>query len=181
MYRTSLLLLGGIFCEMINILGQLNEIGWYSIVIAIVLVVLLVPLAIKAWRDFWKTLQFKPESEIEAEKIKDEISELKKAVETFQENRLYDIESIERIKETLNEIKSDALEEKIERMRWKVLDFAGALRNGQITCIEQFNYVLKTCDDYEKLLEKHGRTNGQVKDSIEYIHEKYHEMLANGN
>ena len=86
-------------------------------------------------------------------------------------------DSLTTMTNVLNEMKADALDEKIERMRWRILDFASQIRNGRISHPEQFNNVLHTYDDYEKLLEKHNLTNGQVDESIKFIREKYHEML----
>lgn len=176
---------------MIDIIEQLNDIGWLQTILIIALVIVLIPLIIESWKKFKTSLKLKSVDEINDEKTEDTISHLEHEVEQYKENRIHDreqsfkiqhelIDAIDKIRETLDEIKADALEEKIERMRWKILDFASALRNNQITCVEQFDYVLKTYDDYEKLLEKHGRTNGQVEESIKYIREKYHEMLANG-
>lgn len=173
---------------MIDILKQLNDYGWFQTIVTIILVIILIPMIPEAWKKFKSGLKLKSVDEIEDEKTEDAIVHLEHEVAQYKENRIHDreqsfqiqhelVDAIDQIKKALDEIKADALEEKIERMRWKILDFASALRNKQITCVEQFDYVLKTYDDYEKLLEKNNLTNGKVEESIKYIHEQYHEML----
>ena len=176
---------------MIDALEKLNELGWFYVVLVIALVIILIPLVIESWKKFIKAIGLQSVEEVHDEKTEDAIHHLEHEVEQYKENRIHDreqsfqiqhelIDMINKITDSLNEIKSDALEEKIERMRWKILDFASQLRNNQILCSEQFNYIFKTYDDYENILKKYDLTNGQVEESIKFIREKYHEMLIHG-
>lgn len=176
---------------MVDTLEKLNEFGWFYVVLVIALVIVLIPLIVESWKKFVKAIGLQSVEEIQDEQTEKTIHHLEHEVEQYKENRIHDreqsfqiqhelIDMINKITDSLDEIKADALEEKIERMRWKILDFASQLRNGQILCSEQFNYIFKTYDDYEKLLKKYGLTNGQVEESIKFIRERYHEMLACG-
>ena len=188
---------------MINALEELNELGWFVVILTIVLVVSAVISGIKLWKDFKTSLGLKSVSELEKEQTKkeikdlqDNIKQLKNEFENYKKDKdcqynTYHDESVhireelvtsmnnymKEISKALNEIKEDALTEKIERMRWKILDFASQIRNGRVSYPEQFSNVLKTYDEYERILDENNLTNGQVDESIKFIKEKYHEML----
>lgn len=195
---------------MIDILNQLNDIGWFNVVITLALVIILIPLAIDSWKKFKLSIGLKSVNEIEEQEIQSslqkmtsELEKLSEEVKQYGNNRINDREksfkkekeiydTIERVTDainvtieemavTLNEMKQDALDEKIERIRWRILDFAGDLRNGKITDIEQFYYIFKTCDKYEDLIKANNLKNGQVTEAIKFIHEKYHELLFDNN
>ena len=188
---------------MISTLNELNELGWFFVALAVVLVISGIVSGVKLWKDFTASLGLKSVSELEKEQTKkdikilqDSVIQLKNDFESYKKDKdcqyhTYHDESVhireelvtsmndymKEISKALNEIKEDALTEKIERMRWKILDFASQIRNGRISYPEQFNNVLKTYDEYEHILDKHNLTNGQVDESIKFIKEKYHEML----
>lgn len=86
-------------------------------------------------------------------------------------------QNIEKIIQTLDLMQESALDEKIERMRWQILDFSNAIANGKRCHIEQCENVIKTYDKYEKILEENNMTNGVVEQSMEFIREKYQEVL----
>lgn len=174
---------------MVELLKELNDLGWFNVILIIALAIILIPLAIESWKKFVKSIGLKSVEEIEDEKTESTLSHLEHEVEQYKENRIHDreqsfqiqhelIDMINSVNDALNKIKSDALEDKIERMRWRILDFASQLRNRQIIGLEQFNFIFKTYDKYEKILEENGLINGQVEESIKFIREKYHEMLS---
>lgn len=184
---------------MIDALTKLNGLGWFNVILTISLVIILIPLAIDSWDKFKKTIGLKSIEEIEEERQANEIKELKKNLEDLNnrfEKYCIDHEAdcskwreksmdvrnelsctINEIVKVLNDIKKNNLDEKIERMRWKILDFASQIRNHQISHPEQFNNVLRTYDEYETVLRENNLSNGQVDESIKFIREKYHELL----
>lgn len=175
---------------MIKLLEQLNELGWFSSLLIVAIFIVLVPAVIDSWKKFKSSLGLKNVDEIEDENVKNTLSNLQNQINNLKDYHNKDMhqhsgiqeeimKAISNINKALDDIKSDALETKIDNMRWKILDFSSQLRNGQITHPEQFSNVLKTYDDYEVILKKHGLTNGQIDGSILFIREKYHEMLAN--
>lgn len=184
---------------MIEILNQLNDTGWFNVLLTLALIIILIPLAIDSWKKFKSSIGLKSVEELENENKKKEIKKLKEDLENLEHKfqryckeheedcekwrkRSIDIRgdlvhSIADIKQSLEDIKSNNLSEKIERMRWKILDFASQIRNNRISHPEQFNNVLSTYDDYEKILKENNMSNGQADESIRFIREKYHELL----
>lgn len=184
---------------MIDILNQLNDKGWFNVVVTLALVIILIPIAIDSWKKFKSSIGLKSVEELEDEQFKKDIKnlksdmiELEKKFDDYCKNHEKDcqkwrgqsvdirdelIESISSIKDALNDIKINNLNEKIDRMRWKILDFASQIRNERISYPEQFNNVLRTYDEYERTLRENDMTNGQVDESIKFIREKYHELL----
>lgn len=185
---------------MVTTLQELNEIGWFLVFAAVVLAITAIVSGVKLWKDFKFSVGLKSVTELDKEQTKKDIKELQDNIkllkcefEQYKKDKdvqyhMYHQESIgirdnitqsmTEITKILNEMKSDALDEKIDRMRWKILDFASQVRNGNISYPEQFNNVLKTYDEYEALLEKFGLSNGMVDESIKFIKEKYHDMLV---
>lgn len=108
----------------------------------------------------------------------------------YAENRIHDREqslyiqkqitdAIETISHKIDTIQENFIIDKIENMRWKILGFANDLINGKTCYKEQYDNILKTYDDYERILEKNNMSNGQVEESMKFIREKYHELIDN--
>lgn len=77
---------------------------------------------------------------------------------------------VEGIKKTLDEhIKADE-KEKLENQRRDILEFANSCMNKRKHTQEQFNFVLKKCDEYEKYIEENHIKNGEITSAIEEIH-----------
>lgn len=72
-------------------------------------------------------------------------------------------------------------EKEIDDLRWKILDFCSALSNGRKYNRETFDHIIQIYNKYEKILEENDMENGLVEESINFIREKYHEYLKNGN
>lgn len=189
-------------------LTQLNEFGWFNVISVIILVIVFLPNLIESWKKFTSSIGLKSVNELEEEKLNKTISSLREQVAKLEQklkgtetsfnnqiqeiknNRIHDrqqsldiqdkwTQCITKMMETLEDMRSDILDDKIDGMRWKILDFANQLRrNGRVSYLEeQFSNVLKTYDDYEEILRKHKKKNGQVEESIKFIREMYHEML----
>lgn len=85
--------------------------------------------------------------------------------------------AISSITEILNEMREEQVDEKIQRMRWQILEVANYIRNKEDVNMEQLNNALTTYDDYERILQKHNLLNGQVDVSIQLIREKKLEIM----
>lgn len=73
-------------------------------------------------------------------------------------------------------IKDIVLDISIENKRNKIIDFANrAIDMNRSVSREEFNQVLKIYDEYEKIIEENGRTNGEVDISYRMIKEAYEE------
>lgn len=121
--------------------------------------------------------------------LKADVSKLQENIKSINENRTHDreqslkiqkdlIDNFAQVTNTLAEIKNDILEEKIERKRWNILNFADELRqNDGIADRERYNNVFRDYDDYEKIIREKGILNGFAEESIKFIRLKYQEML----
>ena len=125
----------------------------------------------------------------EIENLKKEYDELKNSIDEVKDNRIHDreqsfqiqkdlIDNFSQVTNTLADIKNDILEDKIERKRWNILNFADELRhNDGVADNERYNNVFRDYDDYERIIRDKGLSNGYVEESIKFIRLKYQEML----
>ena len=67
-----------------------------------------------------------------------------------------------------NHIKEDE-KEKLESMRRDILEFANSCMNKRKHTQEQFTFVIKKCDEYEKYIEDNHIKNGEISSAIEEI------------
>ena len=73
-------------------------------------------------------------------------------------------------------IKDIVLDISIENKRNKIIDFANrAIDMNRSVSREEFNQVFKIYDEYEKIIEENGRTNGEVDISYRMINDAYKE------
>lgn len=64
----------------------------------------------------------------------------------------------------------------ISDMRFDIVDVASAITLGRRYSVEQLTHVLRIHDDYVKILNERGLTNGQVDMSIEVIKAEYRRL-----
>lgn len=62
-----------------------------------------------------------------------------------------------------------------DRIRWEVLDFANACRNGQLHTKDEFQHIIALHGKYKRLLEKTHDENGVFDAEYAYIKELYAE------
>lgn len=90
--------------------------------------------------------------------------------------KVYDASVIEltKFKDTLEVTKELTLDLYININRNRIIDFAGKVINEDVTVSrEEFNRIFKIYAEYEDILEKYNKTNGEVEVSIEIIREAY--------
>jgi hypothetical protein len=64
--------------------------------------------------------------------------------------------------------------------RNRIIDFASKIANGSVVVSrEEFNRIFKTYHDYEEVLEKHNKTNGEVDVAISIIKDEYASHMKN--
>ena len=74
------------------------------------------------------------------------------------------------------DIKGIVIDIAIDSKRNKIIDFANRASDINIPVTrEEFNQVFKIYDEYEKIIEENGRTNGEVEISYRMINEAYEE------
>lgn len=193
----------------VNALDGISEYGFSDvakIILLVIIAVLLIWEAVEKLKNrFGKThRELKDESvdnrlkELDA-KINEKYNELNCRIDGFYDKQKeYHTESInirsgladkqEEIVSTLgsianllNEMKEEQRDEKIQRMRWQILEVANYIRNKEDVNMEQLNNALNTYDDYEKILKQYNLSNGQVDVSIQLIREKKLEIMHGEN
>jgi hypothetical protein len=90
--------------------------------------------------------------------------------------KVYDasVKELTTFKETLEVTKELTLDLYINVNRNRIIDFAGKVVNEDAAVSrEEFNRIFKIYDEYEAILEKYGKTNGEVEISIRIIRESY--------
>lgn len=64
--------------------------------------------------------------------------------------------------------------------RNRIIDFASKVINENVAVSrEEFNRIFKVYNEYEEILEQHGKTNGEVEVSISIIRESYETHMRN--
>ena len=64
--------------------------------------------------------------------------------------------------------------------RNRIIDFASRIVNNNVVVSrEEFNRIFKTYDEYESILEKHNKTNGEVDIAISIIKDAYTTNMKN--
>lgn len=180
---------------MVSILEQLNSFGFFTVLIILSLAISGIIQGAKTFKEasglFGKThrqlLDEKFENDIKQLKIA--VGKLEKSADKFNNDRVHDreksyeiqksfVENFEQLAGTLEEIKGNILEDKIERKRWNILNFADELRHNDGNAdSERFNNVFRDYDDYEKIIREQHFTNGYVEESIKFIRAKYQELM----
>lgn len=111
-------------------------------------------------------------------KLAETLDALKKQQDTDREQSII---HDERIRNEVDKFAAMFFEKNIEDMRWRILDFASAISNGRKFNRESYDFIIKTYDQYEKILKEQGRTNGVVDATVLYIREEYMKHLRNGD
>jgi hypothetical protein len=96
--------------------------------------------------------------------------------------RVYDASVIEltKFKDTLEVTKELTLDLYININRNRIIDFASKVINEDAPVSrEEFNRIFKIYDEYEEILERYGKTNGEVEVSIRIIREAYETHMRN--
>ena len=96
--------------------------------------------------------------------------------------KVYDasVKELTTFKDTLEVTKELTLDLYINVNRNRIIDFANQVVNEDVPVSrEAFNRIFKVYDDYEEILEKYGKTNGEVDVSIRIIRESYEAHMRN--
>ncbi len=90
------------------------------------------------------------------------------------------VQELTKFKDTLEVTKELTLDLYININRNRIIDFAGKVINENATVSrEEFNRIFKIYDEYEEILERYGKTNGEVEVSIRIIREAYETHMRN--
>ncbi len=182
--------------DMIDAFKNLDNVGWGNIIVMFLFLLILVVGLLQSLhyiREFFgietkQTLKDK-ERDSKITELNKQIDELRQSDHKFYNDRVHDreqsfsiqkdlVENLTKLSDTLTEIKTDILEEKMERKRWNILNMADELRhNSYYIDRERYENVFRDYDDYEEIIKKLGRTNGFIEESIKFIRSQYKESL----
>lgn len=103
-------------------------------------------------------------------KIQKELSDSIQAIAQKQDNR----------DEKIKDLTDMMLDKQISDYRWEIINLADKISNGRQVSKEAFKHAISTHTKYEKIIEAHGLTNGEVDISMEIINEAYKQNMAKG-
>lgn len=90
------------------------------------------------------------------------------------------VEELTSLKEALAANNELTLDLYINVNRNRIIDFASKIVNENVVVSrEEFNRIFKVYDEYEDILEKYGKTNGEVDIAYRIITESYEKHLMN--
>ena len=112
------------------------------------------------------------------EKITETLETLKKQQDIDREKS---INNDLQIKNDIDKFVDMFFDKSIEDMRWRILNFSSAISNGRKFNRESYDFIIKTYEQYEKILKEQGKTNGVIDETIAYIKETFREHLRNGD
>ena len=115
--------------------------------------------------------------------LKSQIKEIKSEVEDL---KIYNKEAKEKRIEfeiattkTLKEIRDEMVQDRVETLRTRILEFGSSCQVKQYTK-ENFDNILKIADDYHALLDREGMSNSQTDMAMEYIRKQYADYMVKG-
>lgn len=79
------------------------------------------------------------------------------------------------IRKDIRSIQDTVDENEKDRIRWEVLDFANACRNGRKHAKDEFQHIITLNKKYKALLKKSNDENGVFDEEYAYIIDLYHE------
>lgn len=104
------------------------------------------------------------------ESLKKELQEYTREMQQMQEDLL----------SALKEVKQEMLLEKIDNIRWTIIDFSNSLRGGKTYDLEAYNHIIDLDSKYEKMLQENKMENGRVTMAMKLIRERYEVGLHDG-
>ena len=156
-----------------NAITELTKINWAVFLLTLCTIAFAIKEIIEIISYFKRKLRIKTGYEEDKETSEDRIA-------TLEKHDKWQYNEISKISKGIDEIKDRLLNKEIEDMRKTILDFCAALSSGQKFNKESFDYIIKTDENYDRLLTRYGMENNVINESMKFIREKYQEKLRNG-
>lgn len=171
---------------------------WWTVVIGVLIAIGIVMLCVKikdfVVSTFGITTKSALAKQAQEERIKDlnnQIIDLQKEVQQFKDNRTHDREQSFDIQKQLTDsqtllqnsvenLRKMLVNKEINDMRWEILDFSNAVMNGRVYNKEIYDHIFDTYTEYERVLEENGLENGKVNSSMQFVRNKYLELMEKG-
>lgn len=84
------------------------------------------------------------------------------------------LEQIQALQKRADDQRKSIDENEMDRIRWEVLDFANACRNGVRHTKDEFEHIIDLNTKYHSLLDKYKEENGVFDEEYAYILRLYH-------
>ena len=175
-----------------------RDLDWWTVVIGVLIAIGIVMLCVKV-KDFivstfgitTKTALAKQAQEQHIKDLQGQIYGLQKEIQQFKENRIHDREqsfdiqkqltsSQTLLQESVENLRKMLVNKEINDMRWEILDFSNAVMNGRAYNKEIYDHIFDTYTEYERVLEENGLENGKVDSSMQFVRNKYLELMEKG-
>lgn len=162
-----------------------------QIILILILVLIVTVLLLENWNKLKKLVGLRSVKEIHEENQEKEIQKIEEEVGSIKDDvaelQTYSKEATKKRKEfemyitnTLAEMKEDMIDDRINRIRWEILDFSNSCSKRNYNK-EAFDHVLELYySTYNMLLSKYGRSNGKVDLAIDHIEKQYAEYMEKG-
>lgn len=168
---------------------------WWTVVIGVLIAIGIVMLCVKikdfVVSTFGITTKSALAKQAQEERIKDlnnQIIDLQKEIQQFKDNRTNDREQSFDIQKQLTDsqtllqnsvenLRKMLVNKEINDMRWEILDFSNAVMNGRVYNKEIYDHIFDTYTEYERVLEENGLENGKVDSSMQFVRNKYLELM----
>ena len=108
-------------------------------------------------------------------------AEEEKRIKTLEAHDRWQYNEIQKIEDLLKDIQGNCIDERISTLRWRILDFTSGLAGGRRYNKETFQQVIEMDHQYEEILEKYGKSNDVVNESMKFIKDTYQQKLRNGD
>ena len=156
-----------------NAIIELTKINWVVFLLTLCTIAFAVKEIIEIISYFKRKLRIKTGYEEDKKTLEDRIA-------TLEKHDKWQYNEISKISKGIDEIKDRLLNKEIEDMRKTILDFCAALSSGQKFNKESFDFIIRTDENYDRLLTRYGMENNVINESMKFIREKYQEKLRNG-
>lgn len=180
---------------MINALNEISSQGIFTVILCVILVLLLIVEGAKLWKGVLESLDLKSGKVLRETALNERLDALERKVgnveTTFMNSQeVYHNQSIEirnhlqenqeGLSKQIEELKHLFINKEIDDMRWEMLDFGSAIMNGRRYGKEQYDHVIDIYGKYEEILKENHMENGRVTSSMEFIQDKYKQLMAVG-
>lgn len=171
---------------------------WWTVVIGVLIAIGIVMLCVKI-KDFvvstfgitTKSALAKQAQEEHIKDLNNQIIDLQKEVQQFKDNRIHDrdqsfdiqkqlTDSQTLLQNSVENLRKMLVNKEINDMRWEILDFSNAVMDGRVYNKEIYDHIFDTYTEYERVLEENGLENGKVDSSMQFVRNKYLELMEKG-
>lgn len=180
---------------MINVLNEIGSQGMFTVILCVVLVLLLIVEGAKLWKGALESLDLKSGKELRESALNERLDALERKIGNVESTFMNDQEKYhnqsieirnhlqenqEGLSKQIEELKRLFINKEIDDMRWEMLDFGSAIMNGRRYGKEQYDHVIDIYGKYEEIIEKNHMENGRVTSSMEFIKDKYKQLMIVG-